>query len=103
MQNQPGQSAYPTIEALDANGYPYWREAKTIAELPKLAQRQQACADLATYFGVEKMPFGAAYYCGWSKRMIQGQGDRPELHTPGCDMPLTWLTAARRSLDETAM
>ena len=86
---------FPSVEALGASGAAYVRSARTVGELPTVCERKAALVRLATLLGVEKLPFGAAYYAGWSRTRIKQHGDLAALHTPGCDLPLSLLTGAR--------
>lgn len=87
----------PDYEALDAQGLPYVRPARTIHELPSPEDRMAACASATAVVerqlgqtATRRIPFGAPVYTAFMTRPeAKKHRDSALLLTLGCDLPLS--------------
>lgn len=96
-----------TIEALDAHGYPYMREARTVCELPSVADRRHALASAASVIesivgleciargdpGQKVLWYGVPVYRSFGLRLSEAKNHSEAgiLLLPACDLPLSLI------------
>lgn len=93
----------PPYEALNSEGYPYWREAQRIHELPmplRGAAMEEALPEVSKALGMaalEPLRFGLPVYAafGIKHRLAARHENAKLLMTKVCDLSLDYVPAYR--------
>lgn len=79
-------------EALDHNGHPYIRKAKTVDELPSCDLRMKTLQRIATKLNLEKICYGVPLYSSLGLTKAEAKKSNIKyIMLRGCDMPLSIL------------